>query len=407
MSNEEEQQNNNNIPDAQSQHPSLLSLSPQPSQNGLDALALASIMMPLSRSIRPTVLDYLYNSGISVLPFYGGITLNNQLHYNRQNEIDEAALILARSLYDPQPVKKVIDEKAKCEIIDETFKPSLVEEMKINTACGIWQEDFEEGDDIKILPCKHAFKPEAIMKWLTEEKAECPICRYSLESKEIICHEHIHNNDDNSDSDDTHDDDDDEYNDNNNDEEAQPQHDDNHENEQNNDAIRINNIASRIVQNVYGRMNHLNRQLPYDYEQTISSPINRLIQSRRNLISNAQNYANSHYIRNSFPLFGRGSSASAPSQSLPQYEGSPLVQEINNNNYNNNNNNNYNNNNNNNNNEPVVPVINNQNNNGSINNYNIINNIYYYNDYINNEDEILNQEQADIDEAIRRSLEEN
>ena len=61
----------------------------------------------------------------------------------------------------------------------------------------------------------------------------------------------------------------------------------------------------------------------------------------------------------------------------------------------NNNNNNYNNNNNNNNN----------------NYYNIINNYYYDNNNNNNdnnnsddEDVVLNQEQADIEEAIRRSL---
>jgi hypothetical protein len=34
------------------------------------------------------------------------------------------------------------------------------------------------------LPCKHLFNNEAILKWLKEEKAECPICRFKLSSVE-------------------------------------------------------------------------------------------------------------------------------------------------------------------------------------------------------------------------------
>ena len=136
--------------------------------------------------------------------------------------------------------------------------------MKINTACGIWQEDFEEGDDIKILPCKHAFKAEAIMKWLTEEKAECPICRYALESKEIITRNHDQYN---------HDDQGDDYENDNDDDDNNPQ-DPRLENQReignepqyNNNFIRMNNITARLVQNIAGRMNHLNRQLPREYE---------------------------------------------------------------------------------------------------------------------------------------------
>ena len=35
------------------------------------------------------------------------------------------------------------------------------------------------------LSCNHTFFPIAIKKWLKEEKAECPVCRYKLDSKEI------------------------------------------------------------------------------------------------------------------------------------------------------------------------------------------------------------------------------
>ena len=35
------------------------------------------------------------------------------------------------------------------------------------------------------LPCEHCFIPEAIVKWVKEEKAICPVCRYALDSKEV------------------------------------------------------------------------------------------------------------------------------------------------------------------------------------------------------------------------------
>ena len=35
------------------------------------------------------------------------------------------------------------------------------------------------------LPCDHCFIPEAIEKWVKEEKAICPVCRYTLDSKEV------------------------------------------------------------------------------------------------------------------------------------------------------------------------------------------------------------------------------
>jgi len=44
--------------------------------------------------------------------------------------------------------------------------------------------EFNEDMEIIVLPCKHCFVEEAIMKWLTTMNAVCPICRYELPSKE-------------------------------------------------------------------------------------------------------------------------------------------------------------------------------------------------------------------------------
>ena len=347
--------------------------------NFQDLMMMASVVMPIRGS---NILDYLFASGIPISPFSPG------------GGDDAAASILARSLYDRHPVKKVITQEAAGEIVDKEFTVAMVEELKINGMCGIWQEEFEEGEGIKILPCNHAFKADAIMKWLEEEKAECPICRFSLKSKEVI-----ENQDQDENQDPYQNLDDSGYGDGEgNGEDDVHQQGEPAEPAQDNNDVRVNNIASRFVQSVAGRMSNLHRQLPQDYEQSISVPIRRLIESRRNLISAARNLAVS---RAAMPLAGGGAAApvSRASYANAGYEvraeamQSGAINANNNNNNNNNNNPNY---------------------------INIINNYYYdinaMNDINNNnnnhyivdeahQDIVSSQEQADIQEAIRRSLE--
>jgi len=53
--------------------------------------------------------------------------------------------------------------------------------------CPICIVDFEEGDDLRVLPCegKHRFHQECVDQWLLELSSSCPICRedfYALET---------------------------------------------------------------------------------------------------------------------------------------------------------------------------------------------------------------------------------
>ena len=47
--------------------------------------------------------------------------------------------------------------------------------------CTICQVEFEEGEDVLLLPCKHVFHGECIAPWLEENKC-CPVCKHELEA---------------------------------------------------------------------------------------------------------------------------------------------------------------------------------------------------------------------------------
>ena len=46
-------------------------------------------------------------------------------------------------------------------------------------------DQFKYQDTIKMLMCLHIFHPKCIMEWFAN-KAECPICKFDIESKKDI-----------------------------------------------------------------------------------------------------------------------------------------------------------------------------------------------------------------------------
>nr|OQO30653.1 hypothetical protein B0A51_01539 [Rachicladosporium sp. CCFEE 5018] len=46
--------------------------------------------------------------------------------------------------------------------------------------CSICTEDFELGQDQRLLPCNHRFHPECIDPWLLNVSSTCPLCRIDL-----------------------------------------------------------------------------------------------------------------------------------------------------------------------------------------------------------------------------------
>ena len=50
--------------------------------------------------------------------------------------------------------------------------------------CPICIVDFEDGDDVRVLPCegKHVFHQACVDPWLLELSSSCPICRHGMKS---------------------------------------------------------------------------------------------------------------------------------------------------------------------------------------------------------------------------------
>ena len=89
--------------------------------------------------------------------------------------------ILNDSLLDKTPYKKILSEKGNTQLKTVKYSKEKFEQE----SCCIMFYDFEEGQDVIQLPCKHIFDPQGIKTWLKEEQAKCPICRFELDSKEV------------------------------------------------------------------------------------------------------------------------------------------------------------------------------------------------------------------------------
>lgn len=46
--------------------------------------------------------------------------------------------------------------------------------------CSICTDDFEQGQDLRVLPCNHKFHPACIDPWLLNVSGTCPLCRINL-----------------------------------------------------------------------------------------------------------------------------------------------------------------------------------------------------------------------------------
>ncbi len=115
------------------------------------------------------------NSNLAMLP------LANNFVTTQISQGTALNRILNDSLLDKTPYKKILSDKGNEQL--KTVK--YCKDKFDQESCCIMFYNFEEGQDVIQLPCKHIFDPEGIKTWLKEEQAKCPICRFELDSKEV------------------------------------------------------------------------------------------------------------------------------------------------------------------------------------------------------------------------------
>jgi hypothetical protein len=89
--------------------------------------------------------------------------------------------MINNTLYDEGRFRRVISD----DVLNNLRIIKYSKDTCKNENCPILYVDFTEDDDVIKLECGHCFDPESIKKWLKEHKAECPVCRYKLESIEV------------------------------------------------------------------------------------------------------------------------------------------------------------------------------------------------------------------------------
>ena len=137
---------------------------------------------------RELVLEFQLNERPNVNTFINSL-FQNVLSRNA-NRFFNNVIQSMPSAVENQLLQRSFEEKSKYKLVlndegeDQLKKVLYKDSSKKNSACPISMNEFNDDTEVIELPCKHCFFPKMIQKWLKEEQAVCPICRFKLESKE-------------------------------------------------------------------------------------------------------------------------------------------------------------------------------------------------------------------------------
>lgn len=69
--------------------------------------------------------------------------------------------------------------KEKTTAANEPLLPGGEQNQDAGESCAICLSEYEDGEELRLLPCKHVFRRECIDAWITRQgvSASCPLCK--------------------------------------------------------------------------------------------------------------------------------------------------------------------------------------------------------------------------------------
>lgn len=98
----------------------------------------------------------------------------------------------------PNSEKRVITTAQYLKLIDQKNPTVSYTKKKLRalrpheatSECSVCLSDFEDGEKIRQLKCKHRFHKDCVDKWLQQYWATCPLCRTRVLSDDVVASYH-------------------------------------------------------------------------------------------------------------------------------------------------------------------------------------------------------------------------
>jgi hypothetical protein len=82
--------------------------------------------------------------------------------------------------YRPNALVDDVPPSSSLEDGEEPEAKPMHDNRIINDSCAICLDEFEEGEPLRVLPCRHGFHRACIDPWLDNRSDLCPICKSSI-----------------------------------------------------------------------------------------------------------------------------------------------------------------------------------------------------------------------------------